>query len=86
MESGEFRLGLGPDVDCRADDSSPLCATFTLQTSSNYLPVCEAACDILTEGLCGVVVDPTDCMNSCEAEQWTWEYVSCLEQIDFSGE
>lgn len=85
MESGEFRLGLGPDVDCRADDSSPLCATFTLQTTPSYLPVCDAACEILTAGLCGVTLDAEECEAECVADQWTWEYVLCLETIDMSG-
>ena len=85
MESGEFRLGLGPEVDCRADVSSPLCASFTLQTTSSYQPVCDAACEILTTGLCGVAVDAAECVDSCVADQWTWEYVLCLEEIDMSG-
>jgi hypothetical protein len=85
MESGEFRLGLGPEVDCRANASSLLCATFNLQTTSNYQPVCDAACDILTAGLCGVVLGADECMNTCLADQWTWAYVLCLEDIDMSG-
>lgn len=85
MESGEFRLGLGPDVDCRASDSSPLCASFTLETTASYQPVCDAACAILTDGLCGVVVDPDECRDSCLTDQWTWDYVLCLEEIDMRG-
>ena len=85
MESGEFRLGLGAEVDCRANATSTLCATFTLQTTPDYQPVCDAACDILTTGLCGVLLENGECLNTCLADQWTWDYVSCLEKIDMSG-
>lgn len=85
MESGEFRVGLGPDVDCRADATSPLCASFSLETSPSYQPVCSAACDILTAGLCDVSLPLDECLDTCESEQWTWEYVQCLEEIDMSG-
>mmetsp|Transcript_4919 Transcript_4919/g.9247 ORF Transcript_4919/g.9247 Transcript_4919/m.9247 type:complete len:916 (+) Transcript_4919:105-2852(+) len=84
MESGEFRVGLGAEVDCRANATSPLCATFTLQTSPSYQPVCSAACDILTPGLCGVSLSLDECLDTCESEQWTWEYVQCLEEIDMN--
>lgn len=30
MESGEFRIALGADTDCRATPTSPLCASFNL--------------------------------------------------------
>jgi hypothetical protein len=86
LESGEFRVGVGPEVDCRANaTSSPLCASFDLQTSDSYQPVCDAACDILTTGLCGVVVSASECLDNCLADQWTWEYVLCLEEIDMAG-
>jgi hypothetical protein len=41
LESGEFRVAIGHDVDCRDTPSQPLCASFTLEaetkskTSSN---------------------------------------------------
>jgi hypothetical protein len=31
LESGEFRVAVGHDIDCRATPSQPLCASFTLQ-------------------------------------------------------
>lgn len=46
LESGEFRVGAGPAADCRDDSASgnPLCASFTLQLSAEYQPVCDYAC------------------------------------------
>jgi len=46
LESGEFRLGAGPQADCRLDSwtENPLCASFELQLSQAYQPVCDYAC------------------------------------------
>ena len=46
LESGEFRLGAGPQTDCRLDSwtENPLCASFELQLTEAYQPVCDYAC------------------------------------------
>jgi hypothetical protein len=44
LESGEFRIGAGPAADCRDNAADPLCASFTLQLSADYQPVCDYAC------------------------------------------
>jgi beta-glucosidase len=58
LENGEIRLGIGNQVDCRQvrlvestgrnhDErtlSDPRCLGVNLQVSSNYYPVCDAAC------------------------------------------
>jgi hypothetical protein len=37
-------VGAGPATDCRDNAADPLCASFTLQLSANYQPVCGYAC------------------------------------------
>eukprot|EP00604_Paraphysomonas_vestita_P001495 CAMPEP_0174822222 /NCGR_PEP_ID=MMETSP1107-20130205/14408_1 /TAXON_ID=36770 /ORGANISM="Paraphysomonas vestita, Strain GFlagA" /LENGTH=839 /DNA_ID=CAMNT_0016040611 /DNA_START=23 /DNA_END=2542 /DNA_ORIENTATION=- len=35
LESGEFRIALGADTDCRTSETSPLCASFTLEATDS---------------------------------------------------
>jgi len=122
LESGEFRLAAGPEQDCRLDSwaTNPLCASFELQLSDEYFPVCDYACGMWgpdsgnftqrtrfffkccvfvyvherrfynfvciprslspTAGVCGNIVDADACRSTCVAQDWTWNYVDCIEQ------
>jgi hypothetical protein len=31
-------------------------------------------------GICGATVADAQCRSSCVAQQWSWNYLSCLEQ------
>jgi hypothetical protein len=47
LESGEYRLAVGPDTDCRSteDGADPsLCPAFSLSLTDSYAPVCDYAC------------------------------------------
>ena len=35
MESGEFRIALGAETDCRVSPTSPLCASFQLEATDS---------------------------------------------------
>lgn len=79
LENGEYRLGLGPDTDCRKSNSN--CAAFTLEYTSNYLPICAEACSIWSQGICGRPAVSSDiCMATCGTQEWTWQHVQCLEE------
>ncbi|CAM9285896.1 unnamed protein product, partial [Ectocarpus fasciculatus] len=77
LESGEFRVAVGHETDCRQDATD--CAVFTLQTSDEYYPVCDYGCDLWAAGLCGRSVDYSTCRSQCESENWDWNYIGCLE-------
>jgi hypothetical protein len=78
LEGGEYRLGLGPDTDCRVDSKD--CATFTFTPSAKYNAVCDTACQLWTRPICGLPpIESTECVSTCMAQQWTWNYVECLE-------
>jgi Fibronectin type III-like domain len=82
LESGEYMLGLGPDADCRGADSTDTskCLPLSLVTTEKYQPVCEAACYLLTEGVCGTQIsDEAQCISTCVKQNWQWNYVDCLE-------
>lgn len=88
LESGEFRVGAGASVDCRDDGNNPLCASFQLQLTSDYQPVCDYACAMWAPsagnsaggGICGVTVDNAVCRDTCVSQKWSWNYVDCLEE------
>lgn len=90
LESGEFRLAAGPQQDCRLDSwaSNPLCQSFELQLSDEYYPVCDYACGMwgpdsgayTQPGVCGNIVDAQTCRSTCIKQDWTWNYVDCIEQ------
>lgn len=42
LESGDWLFGLGEQVDCRTKPEA--CLKLTVQLTSGYAPVCEAAC------------------------------------------
>ncbi len=78
LESGEVRVAIGHETDCRA--SADGCGVFSLQTSANYNPVCDYACNLWTSGvLCGKTTSLSSCQNTCKKNLWTWNYVGCLE-------
>lgn len=79
LEAGEFQLGLGPDMDCRSGSSS--CSSFKLVPTANYNPVCDTGCQLWSRPICGgSPVDKETCLLTCASQQWTWNYVECLEQ------
>eukprot|EP00602_Paraphysomonas_sp_CaronLab_P009302 CAMPEP_0185036734 /NCGR_PEP_ID=MMETSP1103-20130426/30106_1 /TAXON_ID=36769 /ORGANISM="Paraphysomonas bandaiensis, Strain Caron Lab Isolate" /LENGTH=881 /DNA_ID=CAMNT_0027574385 /DNA_START=71 /DNA_END=2716 /DNA_ORIENTATION=+ len=86
LESGEYAVGIGSETDCR-EDSSASCPKFTLSLSESYNPVCSYACDIWSKGVCGKTVDGTTCDSSCRTDNWTWNYLECLQDavIDKCG-
>jgi len=94
LESGSFAIGMHPSVDCRSSNSSrdwvinsqdttsnheSMCTFVNLNVSNSYHPVCDRACDLWSQGLCGTVVSTDTCRSSCIQQNWTWSYVDCLE-------
>lgn len=77
LESGEFRVAVGHESDCREDSAD--CAVFNLQTSASYNPVCDYGCKLWASGICGRSVDPSTCRTDCVSRQWSWNYIGCLE-------
>ena len=89
LEGGAYMVGMGADVDCRsgsADDQlsmyggANMCAGFNLTLSDAYSAVCEYGCALWSNGLCGVSVESGKCAAKCASEQWSWNYVDCLQQ------
>ena len=79
LESGEFRVGVGHEVDCRENAAS--CAVFSLETSSSYFPVCDSGCRLWSSGLvCGEAIELDTCRSKCIEQNWDWNYVGCLEE------
>jgi hypothetical protein len=79
MESGEFRVAIGHDVDCRTNPEQ--CVSFELQTSSGYAPACDYGCRLWASGaLCGQTQSEQQCLDTCRQQQWSWEYIGCLEE------
>jgi len=58
-----------------------LCNSFTLELSSAYHPVCDYACSLWAGGICGDVVAPQKCADTCVAQNWGWNYLGCLEDM-----
>jgi hypothetical protein len=69
LESGEFRLGVSPYVDCRSaadlsstlvnfgdtSSTSAMCAAFDLKLTSNYFPACDTACAMWTNNVTSII-------------------------------
>lgn len=60
------------------------CASFDLQLSGDYQPICTLACEIWTSsptGLCGQTVTMDECMSTCQKQSSSWSsnYIDCLE-------
>jgi beta-glucosidase len=81
LENGKFFVGVGSDVDCRKTPTSSNCASFELSTSSNYNKVCSTACSIWQQGVCEKSVNYDVCTSTCREQNWSWEYVNCLESF-----
>jgi hypothetical protein len=63
LESGEYRLAVGPDTDCRTteDGADPsLCPAFTLSLTDSYAPVCDYACGMWKPADTTDTTDSTD--------------------------
>jgi hypothetical protein len=55
------------------------CRELLLQYYVGVVLTCTcSACP--TGGICGSTVEAEECRSACVAQQWTWNYVSCLEQ------
>ena len=54
LEDGlTFQVGVGSDVDCRTDDTVPLCSPpVSIKTGENYVGACEAACNLWESSGC----------------------------------
>lgn len=79
MESGEFRVAIGHETDCRTHPGQ--CVSFELQTSSAYAPVCDYGCHLWESGiLCGQTQTQQSCQETCREQQWSWDYIGCLEE------
>lgn len=89
LESGEFRVGLGHTADCRdhwnVSYASGVCGNFSLVLSEGFNDVCSYACGMWANGICGIVVEENSCMQVCQEQNWTWNYVDCLEQSETQG-
>jgi beta-glucosidase len=87
-----FRVGVGPEVDCRAAPDDYHCsAPITIRTEQDYVAACEAACNLWDQSGCEAFT-PETCRKECgsalapnEAELtndgWGWTYVNCLESV-----
>lgn len=98
LEGGDFRLGVGAQTDCRSDaresdwfltapdtsSSSPMCTEFSLALSPQYNAVCDEACGMWQEGVCGASIDAAQCRETCVRQQWTWDYAHCV--LGYYGE
>ena len=83
LESGEFRFTIGPETDCRANQTAVPsgCLSSTLQTSANYYPVCDYGCSLWSSGvLCGHTESTSTCRTTCINQGWDWNYIGCLEE------
>jgi len=96
LEDGVFRVGLGPNVDCRIDPGNDLCSDpVSVRTESNYVGACEAACELWDRSGC-TTFSPTSCREACSSihtndhsengmqlnnDGWGWPYVNCLESL-----
>ena len=85
LESGEYRVGIDASTDCRENASIPLCASFELSLSDEYNSVCDTACVMWENGICGDSIDSETCSSQCRKEQWDWNYVDCLEETISGG-
>ncbi len=98
LESGDFRLGIGAQTDCRSDNiqqdwyltsqdttsSSSMCAEFSLQLTTDYQPICDSVCSMWSEGVCGQQIESKSCRDTCVAQKWTWDYANCI--LNYYGE
>ena len=50
--------------------------------------MCEYGCALWSGsgGICGVSISSAECNAKCRAQDWTWNYVDCLQQYAASGE
>lgn len=91
-----FRVGVGADADCRTDPDSYLCSRpITIQTESDYVGACEAACGLWQDSGCHELPDEPTCRHACSSihhdvistgvelnnDGWGWGYVKCLESL-----
>ncbi|GKY96709.1 hypothetical protein MPSEU_000630400 [Mayamaea pseudoterrestris] len=93
----ESWVGIGEQVDCRADQEQSLCALIKSDRAGQaYVAACEAACKIWEESGCADDYHLTakSCQSSCTAistyptdsmdlvnNGWGWKYVNCLESV-----
>jgi hypothetical protein len=98
LESGTYRIGMSPYVDCRSSNQSDwkintqdttsseiMCQEFNLTLSSNYNAVCEKACELWSSGICGTTISNSECSSACLAQNWQWDYVDCITNY-YQGE
>lgn len=63
--------------------ASSMCSLITLDVNPDqYHPVCDRGCALWTQmssGICGATVSSyDDCMSTCIAQDWQWDYVDCI--------
>ena len=94
LESGEYRIAIGHDTDCRDQSWSQnkMCQSFELSLTSSYNPVCDEACSLLTnEGkkclpeIFHSSFDAFNCLSLCRRQDWSWNYVECIEGSIING-
>jgi beta-glucosidase len=92
LESGDYRVGISPYVDCRSSNAvdyiiasgdstsngQSMCSDFSLALSSSYNAVCAQGCDMWKRGICGTSIDESTCLKTCTKQQWSWDYVNCM--------
>lgn len=89
LEAGSFYIGISPYVDCRQGDftidtqdttsnGEAMCQQFNLTLASNYSAPCDHGCSMWSDGICGVKVGYSECLQTCHKEQWSFDYVNCI--------
>lgn len=78
LEDGEVRFGLGESVDCRANENDALCLRAEVKLTPSYRPVCDEACALWSDGICGARVNADNCRETCITQNWSWDYVNCI--------
>jgi beta-glucosidase len=90
LEAGTFQIGISPYADCRnnsgfaihtqdtTSNGAAMCQPFNLTLTSSYNAVCDRGCSMWSEGVCGVKMSNSQCVETCMAQQWNWDYVTCI--------
>ena len=63
LEDGlQFRIGVGAKTDCRSDgEAAALCSdSVTIDTGDDYIPACEAACELWAGSGCAETFQLSD--------------------------
>eukprot|EP01040_Poterioochromonas_malhamensis_P001562 gene1562-1654_t len=95
LEGGSYYIGMTPYTDCRTGEfeiasqdttsnGQSMCQPFNLTLPSDYNPVCNKACAMWSVGICGTKISSSQCMQTCNTEGWSWDYVNCI--LDYYDE